>query len=64
MRNTLPPREHCSLGYFDKNRIERAIDQVAAGAHSVHVSVLHGGQEYRVLISKALNHKEVLASRS
>ena len=60
----MPAPEYCRLGYFDSNRINRAIDQVAAGAHSVHVSVLHGGQEYRVLISKALNHKEVLASRS
>ena len=64
MRNTLPPREHCSLGYFDKNRIERAIDQAKVGSPPVRVIVEHAGQQYRILISPALDPEAVLASRA
>lgn len=56
--------EHCSLGYFDKNRIERAIDQASKTGVPVRVEVIHNERRYKVLISPALNKAKVLASRS
>ena len=55
--------EHCSLGYFDKNRIERAVDQVAADHGWARVLVPFGGKFYRVLISEATNYEARLAER-
>ena len=64
MRNTLPVADRCQLGYFDRNRIERAIDQSARNGNPVATEIIHGGRKFRVLISPALDPEAVLASRA
>ena len=60
----MPVAEGARLDYFDKNRIERAIDQAKVGRSPVRVIVEHAGQQYRILISPALDPEAVLASRA
>ena len=60
----MPVAEGARLDYFDKNRIERAIDQAKVGSPPVRVIVEHAGQRYRILVSPLLNKEEVLASRA
>ena len=60
----MPVAEGARLDYFDKNRIERAIDQAKVGSRPVRVIVEHAGQQYRILVSPLLNKEEVLASRA
>ena len=55
--------ERTSLSYFDRNRIERAIDQAHDGLMPVSVEVKSRGQKFRVLVSKSTDKAKVLAER-
>ena len=52
-------REHAHLGYFDKNKIESAIDQASLNYNMpVSVRVQHAGAEYRVTVQRATRTEE------
>ena len=53
-----------SLSYFDKNRIERALDQVAETGMAVRVVMMWEGKPIRVLVSRQLDHAKIAAERS
>ena len=54
---------HCTLSWGDRNRIERAVDQVDGLGRPVKVFVEHNGKRYRVLVTAELNQERVLAAR-
>ena len=56
--------EYCQLGYFDKNRIERAIDQSFKTGKPVRIEIIHRDRPFRLVITPTLNKAKVLASRN
>jgi hypothetical protein len=51
------------LGYFDRNAIERAVDQTHNGLLPVSVTIKAHGQKFRVMVSKSTDKAKVLAER-
>ena len=51
------------LNYFDRNAIERAVDQTHHGLLPVSVTIEAHGQKFRVLVSKSTDKAKVLAER-
>lgn len=55
--------EGARLSYFDKNKIERAVDQAHNGFLPVAVTIEAHGKHFRVLVSKETDKAKVLAER-
>lgn len=51
------------LSYFDKNAIERAVDQTHNGFLPVAVIIQAHGKKFRVMVSKATDKAKVLQER-
>lgn len=56
----------CRLSYFDRNKIERAIDQAAEARPVLPVSVHveYEGRTFRVLVTPVLDKEKVYRARA
>jgi hypothetical protein len=64
MMKTMTIDEHCQLSYFDRNLIERAIDQSFRTGNPVRITIKHRDRPFQLVIGPRLNKAKVLASRS